>query len=102
MRRKSAYEVAIEKGDYKLPKDAAHLRRDPWEDDLDNLITFWKYLGRPGTKKMYHLLMWSDHRRNRPETAAAIGFTGPEAVRQMLKHLKETYRKNKARFGPHH
>lgn len=99
MSRKSAYEVALEKGDYRLPKDVAHLRRDPFEDGLDNFITYWKYLGRPGTKKMFHLLMWSDHQRKRKETAVAIGLSGPESVRQMIKSHKTTYQKNKARFG---
>ncbi|MBI4713479.1 MAG: hypothetical protein HY762_09315 [Planctomycetes bacterium] len=98
--RPSAYEVALAKGDLRLPKDV--LRHDPFEDDLDNFITFWKFLGRPGTKTLYHLLMWSDHQRNRKEAASAIGLSGPGAVRKMLKRLQMSYQKNKERFSPHH
>jgi hypothetical protein len=99
MSRKSAYEVALEKGDYRLPKDVAHLRHDPFEDGLYNFIIYWKLLGRPDTKKMYHLLMWADHQRKREETAEAIGLAGRESVRQMIKTHKTTYQKNKARLG---
>lgn len=101
LKRKSAYEVALEKGDYRLPKDAAHLKHDPFEDDLYNFVIYWKYLGRPDNKKMYHLLMWADHERERKATAQAIGLAGPGAVRQMIQRLERNFRKNKARFGPH-
>ena len=91
----SKFDVALEKGDYQLPKDLAPTAEQKFEHDLSAFITFWKYLGLPNETIMYRILIWEDHEHDRVATAQAIGLSGREAVRQMIKHLKEKFDKSK-------
>ena len=91
--RPTAYEVALEKGDYQRPGDLPCL--SPFEQNLSSFILYWKWLGCPPEHILYRLLFWEGHQHDRQVTADSLGLSGREAVRKMIERLEAKYLQHK-------
>jgi len=91
----SAFEIALQKGDYQLPAD---LSKPDWSVDfLESFVTSWEWLGNPSDKTMYHLGIWKtyDRKTRRQQFAQRFNKT-PSAVSHWINDLKKLFERNKA------
>jgi len=94
--RPTSFEVALEKGDYKLPDEIAPSR--PFEDFLEGFTIGYLALGCPDVRTISRLIVWLTADRNRKETALRLGMT-EDGVEKWLERLKKDYESHRQRMG---
>ena len=88
--RPSQFEVAMEKGDFKLPHQLP--TTFTVEELVDMYMAFWRRLGRPGTNELHWFGVWRALKFDRKATAAELGITLSALNRRIARLLK--------RYGP--